>query len=74
METYIEALKNFPLIDYEIQTDKGTGKIEKFDIFKNYVYVHYGNDICERFTLDEIKKYVPQEAFERSKEIFSHLI
>lgn len=70
METYIEALKNFPPINYEIQTDKGIGKIEKFDIFKNYVYVHYSNDVWERYTLEEIKKLVPPEAFERNKEIF----
>ena len=72
METYLEALKNFPPIDYEIQTERGIGKIEKFDIFKNYVYVHYGNDLWERYTLDEIKKIVPPEAFERNKEIFSN--
>ncbi len=69
METYLEALKNFPPIDYEIQTERGIGKIEKFDIFKNYVYVHYGNDIWERYTLDEIKKYVPEDVFNKNKEI-----
>ncbi len=70
METYFDALKNFPPIDYEIQTERGTGRIEKFDIFKNYVYVHYGNDIWERYTLDEIKKLIPPEAFKHSREIF----
>lgn len=72
METYLDALRNFPPIDYEIQTERGIGKIEKFDIFKNYVYVHYGNDLWERYTLEEIKKIVPPEAFERNKEIFSN--
>ncbi len=70
METYLEALKKFPPIDYEIQTEKGVGKIEKFDIFKNYVYVHYGNDIWERYTLDEIKKFVPPEVLDHNKTIF----
>lgn len=70
METYIEALKNFPPIDYEIQTEKGIGRIEKFDIFKNYVYVHYGNELWEKYTLDEIKRFVPQDVFEKNKEIF----
>jgi cell fate regulator YaaT (PSP1 superfamily) len=52
---YEELLKRFPPMDYKLRTKKGTGKIEKIDIFQDAIYVHYADgDTWERLTLDEV--------------------
>jgi cell fate regulator YaaT (PSP1 superfamily) len=74
IENYVSILINFPPIDYEVKTERGSGKIEKFDIFKNCVYVHYGGDIWEKFTLEEIRRYIPPEAFDQSRQMLEQLL
>ncbi len=44
VENYIESLKRFPLLDSFIVTEKGEGRVEKVDIFRDLVYLHYEKD------------------------------
>ncbi len=54
---YIEALKRFPPLDSRVTTKMGSGRIEKVDIFKDLVYVHYDqNDAWDCLALSEFSQ------------------
>ena len=53
-DQYLDAIQRFPEIDTIVQTSKGEARIDKLDIFKNIVYLRYGNDDWERLSLDEV--------------------
>jgi cell fate regulator YaaT (PSP1 superfamily) len=58
---YCEELKKFPVLDAQIKTPKGEGVIEKVDIFKNTVYIHYNHDDSwEMFELENFTKLYPK--------------
>jgi cell fate regulator YaaT (PSP1 superfamily) len=44
VENYIESLKRFPPLDSVVATAKGEGRVEKVDIFRDLVYLHYEKD------------------------------
>ena len=57
---YCEELKKFPQLDIPIKTPKGEGIIEKVDIFKNTVYIHYQHDDSwEMLELEDFTKRFP---------------
>ncbi|MFC1562989.1 stage 0 sporulation family protein, partial [candidate division KSB1 bacterium] len=53
-EFYQEAKAKFPAIETIINTSKGTGKIEKIDIFNEAVSVRYDNDKIEKMSLIDV--------------------
>jgi cell fate regulator YaaT (PSP1 superfamily) len=59
---YSDALKRFPLLDSAIQTEKGTGYVDKLDIFNNFVFLRYDDDEYEQYDLDKINKLLKKQA------------
>ena len=60
-QLYEDLLKRFPPLDYTIRTKRGSGKIEKIDIFQDAIYVHFvDNDSWERMSLDQIQEFLPK--------------
>jgi cell fate regulator YaaT (PSP1 superfamily) len=56
---YEELLQRFPPLDYTIKTKKGTGKIEKIDIFQDAIYIHFPeSDTWERMSLNQVQEYL----------------
>ncbi|GGD16385.1 PSP1 domain-containing protein [Hyunsoonleella pacifica] len=41
LDTYLDALKDFPKTDVKLQTEKGTAVCQKTDIFKGYMWYAY---------------------------------
>ena len=41
LDTYLDALKNFPKTDVKLQTEKGTAVCQKTDIFKGHMWYAY---------------------------------
>ncbi|RMG67029.1 MAG: hypothetical protein D6715_05605 [Calditrichaeota bacterium] len=56
---YLEELARYPRIHARVKTPKGTGKVDKIDIFNAQLYVRLENDEIERFNREEI---LPAEA------------
>lgn len=57
VDTYVEGLKKFPKLDAQIRTDRGECVIQKLDIFKNLIYLHYlKTDEWEVIELADFKK------------------
>lgn len=44
LETYLEALENFPGEDTVLETQKGQAKVFKMDILKQMIWFHYPHD------------------------------
>ncbi len=44
VQNYVESLKRFPPLDTVIRTSKGEGRVEKVDIFRDLVYLHFAKD------------------------------
>lgn len=57
-EVYLEELKNYPAIESQIKTSRGTGIVEKIDIFKKEIIIRYLNYEWEKFTLEEINQFL----------------
>jgi cell fate regulator YaaT (PSP1 superfamily) len=56
VENYVESLKRFPLLGSVITTEKGEGRVEKVDIFRDLVYLHYEkDDTWDCLPLDVVK-------------------
>jgi cell fate regulator YaaT (PSP1 superfamily) len=51
---YSESLKNFPPLDTRIETPRGTGYIDKIDIFNNSVLLKFSEDEYENYSIEEI--------------------
>jgi cell fate regulator YaaT (PSP1 superfamily) len=55
VDNYVNALKRFPPIDTKIHTPKGDGVVQKIDIFRDRIYLHYPlTDQWEMITLVEL--------------------
>jgi cell fate regulator YaaT (PSP1 superfamily) len=52
---YKEEMKRYPEIGKKIITDKGKGKIERADIFRNLIYVSFEGGGEVRMTLEEFE-------------------
>ncbi len=44
LDTYMEALEEFPKTDIKLKTEKGTASCQKIDIFKRLMWFAYDND------------------------------
>jgi hypothetical protein len=44
LDTYLEALDEFPRTDIKLKTTKGTASCQKIDIFKRLMWFAYDND------------------------------
>jgi len=63
-EFYKEALKNFPDPGSKVTTPKGSGVVERIDIFHDLIYVKYEDGQEESVHLSEIaKKQKPRKRF-----------
>ena len=57
LDTYTESLKWFPEMESRVNTAKGEATVEKIDIFKDSLYLHYTkDDIWEKLTLNEFNQ------------------
>lgn len=52
---YNWAIKQYPELAKEIKTEKGRGRVERIDIFKETILVKYGDQTFETLPLSEIK-------------------
>ncbi len=52
LETYLDALKDFPKKDFKIKTKKGIAILQKTDIFKKRVWYAYKDNFMEWFEFD----------------------
>ena len=53
LDTYLDALKEFPPTDCKLQTEKGVAFCQKVDIFKGLLWFTYKNDATNWHTLDK---------------------
>lgn len=51
LDTYLDALENFPKSDVRLQTEKGTGVCQKIDIFKERLWYAYDGDWMQWYEL-----------------------
>ena len=52
LDTYLDALKDFPKKDVKIKTKKGIAILQKTDIFKKLVWYSYKDNFMEWFEID----------------------
>jgi len=52
LDTYLDALKDFPKKDFKIKTTKGVAILQKTDIFKKRVWYAYKDNFMEWFEFD----------------------
>ncbi|MBN1349973.1 stage 0 sporulation family protein [candidate division KSB1 bacterium] len=53
---YIEELKKYPEVNTPVNTPKGTGFVDKIDVFKEEVYLKYPSSELIKFTLIEVNR------------------
>ncbi|MDZ4838669.1 MAG: regulatory iron-sulfur-containing complex subunit RicT, partial [Bacteroidota bacterium] len=61
LDTYVEALSEFPSENTVLETAKGPAKAEKFDILKKIVWFRYTQDVAIRFfpiEVDEVWRLI----------------
>jgi len=47
LDTYLDALKDFPEYETKLSTEKGTAVCQKIDIFKNYMWFAYTDNFAQ---------------------------
>lgn len=62
LDTYVDALKDFPDSSTQLQTKKGVAVFQKMDIFKRKLWYAYKNDYVEWIPLDvdQVKDLIEQ--------------
>jgi len=55
LDTYLDALKEFPPTDCKLQTEKGVAFCQKVDIFKGLLWFTYKNDATNWHALDKYR-------------------
>ncbi len=55
LEQYMTALKAFPRVNATVQTTRGSGKVQKLDIFKNLVSVRYTDGTWQEEPLETVQ-------------------
>lgn len=62
LDTYLEALKDFPKTDTKLFTEKGTGICQKTDIFKKEMWYAYEGEWMNwhKLTTDQAKEIIAQ--------------
>ena len=58
---YQEERRKFPALDSIIKTQKGTGKVEKIDVFKKEVSLRYQSGEWERLSLSAVNDLLAQK-------------
>jgi cell fate regulator YaaT (PSP1 superfamily) len=65
---YEECLEKYPPIDSKVETDRGPAVVDKIDIFKELVYLHYPkDDEVEAVPLEEFRKKHKESPYAKSK-------
>ena len=62
LEQYMTALERFPRVDTAIATTYGKGTIQKLDIFKDMIWIHYQDGTWEDRPLAEVKDLLERNA------------
>ena len=57
---YTASLKKFPALDSQVTTDRGTGYVDKVDIFNECVSLRFDGDDYEEYSLKQINKFLSQ--------------
>lgn len=57
-EFYLEVIQKFPPLESQVQTEKGTGIVDKIDVFKNEVILKHENEEYEKLSLEEINALI----------------
>lgn len=62
LDSYLDALDEFPSMETTFETEKGTANCVKIDVFKKEIWYSYteGNFTWYKFTLDQSKEYIHQ--------------
>jgi len=56
-DSYLEQLKKFPVLESIVKTEKGKAKIERVDIFRDEIWLHYeANDAWQCINLDDFNR------------------
>ncbi|GMN07775.1 regulatory iron-sulfur-containing complex subunit RicT [Croceitalea sp. MTPC5] len=71
LDTYLEALKDFPSQDTKLQTEKGVAFCQKSDIFKEMLWFSYKNDAANWHALHKDQVLEIIEINKTSKKIAS---
>lgn len=60
LDTYLDALKDFPKSDIKLQTEKGVAVCQKTDIFKRHMWYAYEGEWTNwhKLTTDQVKEIV----------------
>lgn len=66
---YTESLKRFPPLDTKVETPRGTGYIDKIDIFNNIIFLKFNDDEYENFSIDEINEFLNKAEKSKRKPI-----
>ncbi len=77
LDTYLEALKDFPPADTRLSTDKGLAFCQKSDIFKGILWFSYKDDpsnwhVLSKEQVQEIQELNRQDKKARSLEAYSN--
>ncbi|MDO4880584.1 MAG: regulatory iron-sulfur-containing complex subunit RicT [Capnocytophaga sp.] len=64
LDTYLDALQDFPRTDTKLQTEKGIASCQKVDIFKRLMWFTYENDFINwhKLTVDQVKEIMELNA------------
>lgn len=64
LDTYLDALKDFPKTDIKLQTEKGIAVCQKTDIFKGYMWYAYEGEWMNwhKLTIDQAKEIIELNA------------
>ncbi|MGV6846360.1 MAG: PSP1 domain-containing protein [Lutibacter sp.] len=71
LDTYLDALKDFPKTDIELLTEKGPAVFVKMDIFKNLLWYTYKTDRSKwyKLTIEQVEEII--ELNKKDKKIHS---
>src|SRR5690606_14913170 len=67
LDTYMDALKDFPDFETKLQTEKGTAICQKQDIFKGLMWYAYTDNFAQWHTLriEQVKEIVAENKEKR---------
>lgn len=70
LDTYMDALKDFPKGDIKLHTKKGLAFLQKTDIFKRILWFSYADEpaVFHPVTLDRVKEIMEMNQFKKSPE------
>ena len=66
LEQYMTALERFPRVDTVLTTAYGQGTIQKLDIFKDMIWIHYQDGTWEDKPLAEVKDLLERNQSDRA--------